>query len=174
LKRCRLLGEAVGNWAAGLGKRVAFLGSGGLSHDVSMIFPQYDDAPSEEARALLVHGHAGLGLDLQSSMREIKTIMEGHAAALLAGGESPVGANPDWDKSFLDLFASDLAALDSWSDADVIAGGGSGGGEVRMWIAAGAAARAAGSGPIKIDFFTPHSTLGFGLGVAHAGGDEGV
>jgi 2,3-dihydroxyphenylpropionate 1,2-dioxygenase len=171
LKRCRLLGEAVGRWAAGLGKRVAFLGSGGLSHDVSTIYPQYDDAPSEQARALLVYGHARLGIDLQQSLLEVRELMLGHAAHLLSGGDSPVGANPAWDKAFLDLFAADLTALDAWSDAQVLAGGGSGGGEVRMWVAAGAAAQAAGAGPIVIDFFTPRSTLGFGLGVAHAGGD---
>jgi 2,3-dihydroxyphenylpropionate 1,2-dioxygenase len=169
LKRCREVGAEAGRWAAGLGKRVAFLGSGGLSHDVSMIFPQYDDAPNEDMRAIMVHGHEKLGLNLQQSLSEVRQIMEGHAAELLKGGESPVAANPAWDREFLDAFAGDLRAFDAWTDEKVIAGGGSGGGEVRMWIAAAAAGEAAGSGPIAIDFFTPKSTLGFGLGVAHAG-----
>ena len=33
LRRCRQLGDAVGTWAKSLGKRVAFIGSGGLSHE---------------------------------------------------------------------------------------------------------------------------------------------
>ncbi|WP_375202243.1 DODA-type extradiol aromatic ring-opening family dioxygenase [Hyphococcus sp.] len=169
LKRCRELGEAIGSWASSLGKRVAFLGSGGLSHDVSMIFPQYEDAPNEDVRDIMVHGHEKLGLNLQESLETVRQIMTGHAEDLLKGGESPVAANPDWDKKFLDAFAGDLRAFDAWTDELVLAGGGSGGGEVRMWIAAGAASLAAGSSPIEIDFFTPQSTLGFGLGLAHAG-----
>jgi 2,3-dihydroxyphenylpropionate 1,2-dioxygenase len=174
LKRCRMLGDAVGRWAAGLGKRVAFIGSGGLSHDVSEIFPQYDAAPTDEHRALMVQGHERLGIDLQRSMAEVRKIMEGHAAMLLAGSASPVGANPDWDREFLDMLENDLTVFDRWTDEDVLERGGSGGGEVRLWIAAAAAGQAAGAPPIKIDFFTRRSTLGFGLGIAHAGGDVGA
>ncbi len=169
LKRCREIGETIGHWAAALDKRVAFLGSGGLSHDVSMIFPQYEDAPNEETREIMVHGHEKLGLNLQESLETVRQIMTGHAEDLLKGGGSPVAANPDWDKKFLDVFGGDLRAFDSWTDEDILSGGGSGGGEVRMWVAAGAASLAAGSDPIEIDFFTPQSTLGFGLGLAHAG-----
>ncbi len=169
LRRCRELGAAIGEWAGKLGKRVAFLGSGGLSHDVSMIFPQYENAPDEKTRDIMVHGHEKLGIDLQESLETVRQIMTGHAEDLLKGGESPVAANPSWDKEFLDAFGGDLKAFDAWSDEKVLAGGGSGGGEVRMWIAAGAAGLAAGSAPIEIDYFTPRSTLGFGLGLAHAG-----
>jgi 2,3-dihydroxyphenylpropionate 1,2-dioxygenase len=118
---------------------------------------------------LLVHGHEALGLDLQRSLEEVRQIMVGHAVELVKGGPSPVDVNPAWDREFLSLFARDLAALDAWTDDMVIEGGGSGGGEIRMWIAAGAAAQAAGAGPIEVDFASSHSTLGFGLGVAHAG-----
>ncbi|MGH8247772.1 MAG: 3-carboxyethylcatechol 2,3-dioxygenase, partial [Gammaproteobacteria bacterium] len=44
-KRCREFGQAVGRFAAGLGKRVLFLGSGGLSHETGEVFPQVDAAP---------------------------------------------------------------------------------------------------------------------------------
>ena len=174
LKRCRLLGEAIGRWAAGLGKRVAFLGSGGLSHDVSAIFPQYDDARTEEERALMVHGHERLGIDHQKALAEVRQIMEGHSDLQLRGEVTTmVNANPEWDREFLDIFADDLSTFDRWTDEDVIERGGSGGGEIRLWIAAAAGARAAGAPPIEIDFFTPYSTLGFGLGIAHAGGNDG-
>ena len=49
-KRCRQLGEAVGRFAATTGKRVAFLGSGGLSHQTDFIFPQFD--PYRQRRPL--------------------------------------------------------------------------------------------------------------------------
>ncbi len=117
----------------------------------------------------MVHGHEKLGVNLHESLETERQIMTGHAEDLLKGGRSPVAANPDWDKKFLDVFGGDLRAFDSWTDEDILSGGGSGGGEVRMWVAAGAASLAAGSDPIEIDFFTPQSTLGFGLGLAHAG-----
>jgi len=50
-RRCRRFGEAVGHFAATLGKRVAFVGSGGLSHETGEIFPQVFAAPAAFAMA---------------------------------------------------------------------------------------------------------------------------
>ena len=55
-RRCRMLGEAIGEFASRLGKRVAFLGSGGLSHETGDVFPQYLEAADQRTRDYLLHG----------------------------------------------------------------------------------------------------------------------
>ncbi len=167
MKRCRELGAAVGRWAATLGKRVAILGSGGLSHQTDFIFPQYDTAPSEEVRQFIVHG--GGDISLQKWMDDIQTGMDGLSAQILDGSFEVPWINPEWDRKFLDLFAAgDLAAFDTWRDEDILEQGGYGGGEVRMWIAAAAAAQAAGAPRLDVDYYSAHDPIAVGAAVAHS------
>lgn len=108
--RAYALGRQVGEELSGLGKRVLYVGSGGLSHS----------PPSLEAAA------AGL-----SDAERLKVNEAGRAAAR----EKIV---PDWDEAFLTRIANDPTSLATFTDADIAPAGG-GAHEIRTWIAAVAA-----------------------------------
>jgi 2,3-dihydroxyphenylpropionate 1,2-dioxygenase len=171
-RRCRQLGEAVGCFASTLGKRVAFLGSGGLSHETSMIFPQFDTAPTEAIRDFIVHGGSRGDISHRKWLDDIHQGMTALAEPIAAGHHKNVTINPEWDKLFLKTIAAgDLTAFDSWRDADVIREAGSGAGEIRQWIAAVAAARAAGAGRPLVDFYSSRTAIDVGTAILHAGSE---
>lgn len=167
-KRCRQLGEAVGRFAATLGKRVAFLGSGGLSHQTDFIFPQYTTAPNETIRDFIVYGGAKGPLSRDKWMQDIQKGMDGLNRELLENGFHAPWINKAWDESVLSIFASgDLTQFDAWKCRDVTEAAGYGGGEIRQWIAAAAAAQAVGVKQIGIDYYSDKTTLAVGVGVIH-------
>jgi 2,3-dihydroxyphenylpropionate 1,2-dioxygenase len=110
--RAFALGRAVGDELATLGKRVLYVGSGGLSHS----------PPS------LVAPAAGL-----SDAERLAINEAGRAAA----GEK---INPAWDQAFLDRLGTDQESLAGFTNDD-IGPAGVGAHEVRTWIAAVAAGR---------------------------------
>lgn len=168
-KRCRQLGAEIGCFAASLNKRVAFLGSGGLSHQTNFIFPQYDTAPSDEVRNYIVHGGAQGGITREQWMADVDSGMKNLSADLQAGRFKAPWINSQWDREFLDIFGSgDLSGFDDWTDEQVQAAAGYGGGEIRQWIAAAAAAQAAGSGAVVVDYYSADTTFAVGAAVAHA------
>lgn len=167
-KRCRELGEAVGRFAATLGKRVAFLGSGGLSHQTDFIFPQYDTAPNETVRNFIVNGGAKGGVTRDQWMKDIGTSMDGLNAKLLDGTIETPWINKEWDQRFLSAFSSgDLTQFDAWKCKDVTQEAGYGGGEIRQWIAAAAAAQAAGVKQMTVDYYSEKTKLAVGVGITH-------
>ena len=167
--RCRKLGEAVGRFAAGLGRRVAFLGSGGLSHETGMVFPQYDGAPDARIRDFIVHGGAQGEITMERWMSDIRQVMLDLSGPMATGDFVNERLNPEWDQQFLEaITAEDLSALDRWSDPEVEAAAGNGAGEIRQWIAAVAAARAAGAGVPTLDHYEHHTAIGVGAAVIHA------
>ncbi len=169
LKRCRQLGEAVGRWAKETGKRVAFLGSGGLSHQTDFIFPQYDTAPNEEVRAFIVHGGSGGPISDEKWHGDIEDGMTKLSGELVSGEFKAPWINPEWDQAFLDTIAAgDLTAFDSWTDKDILDQAGYGGGEVRSWVCAIAAAQVAGAPKLTVDYYSQDTTLAVGVGVAHS------
>ncbi len=169
LRRCRQIGEAIGKFAAGLSKRVAFLGSGGLSHETSMIFPQFDTAPNQTIRDFIVHGGTQGEITLDSWLGDIQAAMVGLAGPVADGSHVTGKLNPGWDKRFLAAITDeDLTALDDWRDADFVEVAGSGAGEIRQWVAAVAAARAAGAGVPTLDFYAHDTPIGVGAGMIHA------
>lgn len=168
-RRCRQLGEEIGRFAATLNKRVAFLGSGGLSHQTDFIFPQYDTAPNEDVRNYLVHGGDKGAISRQKWMDDIGAGMEKFSTELQDGSFKAPWINQKWDQEFLENFASgDLARFDQLTDQEVLEAAGYGGGEVRQWIAAAAAAKAAGGGKIVVDYYSPDTTFAVGAGIAHS------
>lgn len=168
MKRCRLLGEAIGRFAKTLGKRVAFLGSGGLSHQTNFIFPEYGDA-EKDTRDFLVHGGEQGAISLEQWKNGIDTSMQGLSADLISGKFKAPWINKEWDERFLEVFGTnDLSKFDDWTDEDILEAAGYGGGEIRMWIAAAAAAQAAGGAPIEIDYYSENTTLAIGAGIAHS------
>lgn len=109
-ERSYTLGRAVGEELAQLGKRVLYIGSGGLSHS----------PPSLEAAA------AGLSDEERLTVNEA-----GRAAARDK-------INPEWDQHFLKRIEHEPESLASFTNED-IAPAGVGAHEVRTWIAAVAA-----------------------------------
>lgn len=169
LRRCRKLGEAIGDFAAGLGKRVAFLGSGGLSHETGDIFPQFDTAPNEKTRDYIVHGGSKGAISRETWLHDMHYGLL-HVNDMLLDKVPGVGEiRPSWDDEFLAKFAAGrMDVFDAWSDAELIARGGNGAGEIRQWIAAAAAAQRAGAGEISIDFYQHGLPMGVAAVVAHA------
>ena len=168
-KRCRELGQAVGAWAAGLGKRVAVLGSGGLSHQTDFIFPQYHTAPNEDVRTFIVHGGEAGKITDEQWHADIQSGMNKLSGDLVSGAFKAPWINKVWDTCFLDAISSGrLDALDAWTDAEVLKAAGYGGSEIRTWIAALATGSAAGAGKVNVDFYSDTTTLAVGVGVAHA------
>ena len=142
-RRARLLGEAVGRFAAKAGRRVLFAASGGLSHDP--IVPRIRGAEPALRQRLI--GRSKITPEQQSA-REKAVWAAGDAARR---GEGPVRPlNPDWDRRFLDrLSARDWAAFDAMTAGEVDRVAGAGGNEVLAWVAA-AAATAAAAGAYEV------------------------
>lgn len=168
-RRCRRFGDAVGRFAAGLGRRIAFLGSGGLSHDTGEIFPQLHETADPMLREFLIHGGTKGELtrerwrtSLNAGLHEVNKLLEQRVPG--------VGAvKHDWDEQFLRVLAAgDLSAFDAWEDEEVLRAGGNGAGEVREWIAALAAAQAAGASEIVTDYYEAGTCLGVAAVVVHA------
>jgi 2,3-dihydroxyphenylpropionate 1,2-dioxygenase len=168
-KRCREFGEAVGGFAATLGKRVAFLASGGLSHDTGPMFPQLDSAPNETVREYIIHGGARGGLSREQWLGEISAGLDIVNEQLLRRVPGVGSVDKAWDAEFITTFASgNLRAFDDWADADVFRRAGNGAGEVRQWIAAASAAQAVGAREIVVDYYEANAPIGVAAVLAHA------
>ena len=133
-RRARLLGEAIGRWARGSGKRILLIGSGGLSHQPPV--PEYAQAPAAVRHAL---DGAGYCLSPQErAMRTDRTIAAGKAFAADQSTLHPL--NPAWDTGFLDLLeGGTFAQLDSLPNGALSAIAGRSTHEVKAWVAAFAA-----------------------------------
>jgi 2,3-dihydroxyphenylpropionate 1,2-dioxygenase len=170
LRRVRQFGECVGRFAATLGKRVAFLGSGGLSHETGDIFPQVFDVKDETLRDYLIHGGTKGAMtreqwrqNLNAGLVVVNELLEKKTPGV---GE----IRPAWDEKFLDTLrqSRDLRAFDAWDDEQILREGGNGAGEIREWIAALAAAYAAGASPVSVDHYEAGTCIGVAAVVVHA------
>lgn len=160
--RVRALGAALGEAAAGLDRRVLFLGSGGLSHDPPV--PLLDGAPPRVADAL-IEGRPPT--PEQRARGEERVVQAGRDYA--AGSTRMIPINPAWDNLLLDhLERGELAAFDSWTVAWMGEQGGGSAHEVRAWIAAFAALAASGPYEMTSRFYEPVPEWIAGFGVATA------
>ena len=157
--RVRRLGEVVGRYLAGLGKRVAVIGSGGLSHDPPT--PRLASAAPEVATRLIDRHVPG---DDELRRREARVVAA--ANALVGGGGPCLPPSEAWDRAFLErLIGPDPAALDAYTDEALDREAGFGSHEVRCWVAALAAMRAAGTMRAEIDYYeiVPEWITGMGI-----------
>lgn len=141
MARVRALGVEIGRFLRGLqnqtgARRIAVLGSGGLSHDPPT--PRLGQVSEEVARRL-VRRAVPTAEDLRK--REARVVQ---AAKDLVRGAGPCQPpDPAWDAEFLRKIVQwDTHGLDAIDDAELDARAGFGGHEVRTWSAASAAARA--------------------------------
>jgi 2,3-dihydroxyphenylpropionate 1,2-dioxygenase len=150
-RRARLLGEAVGHYAATLGQRVLFMASGGLSHNPPV--PSLAGAASEVAERLIDGRNP---TDAARAARQQRTI---DAARDFAAGRSTLHPlNPEWDRQFIATLESrELARLDAVTNAEVTSMAGESAHEVKTWVAANAAMAAATAGRYRVrsDYYKP-------------------
>ncbi|MET0704999.1 MAG: 3-carboxyethylcatechol 2,3-dioxygenase [Mycobacterium sp.] len=162
LKRVRALGAAVGDYLAGLDKRVLIVGSGGLSHDPPV--PTLATAPPA-ALDRIVHGAP---MSPQQRQDRQSAVME--AAHNFAHGQSPLQPlNPDWDHAFLELLDTNrLAEVDSWSNTWIAREAGNSAHEIRTWVAAFAALSAVGPYQTTMGYYRPAPELIAGFAIRTA------
>lgn len=161
-RRVRALGTAVGEWAAGIDRRVLVLGSGGLSHDPPI--PSISTAPPPVAEMLI----AGRNPPIEA--RRAREEANYEAARRLARGEGTrTPLNPEWDEDFMRSMAGgDLSVLDALDDAMLTNVAGCGGHEVRTWVAAYAAMAAAGPYRPRHIYYHDIPQWNAGMGIAAA------
>lgn len=167
-RRTRLMGEAVGRFAATTGKRVLFLASGGMSHHPRRYYPELGDGPPE----VTAWQHSG-GDDPDSlspaEWIERLEVMHHEGAGMIVRGERTAAdmcLNEASDRRFLDVFLGTAPEeLDGWDPHALVADGGIGSMELQTWIAAAAAHRATGGGPLQLDFYAVTPELGIATGI---------
>lgn len=138
-ERARLLGDALGRYAASLNKRVLIIGSGGLSHQPPV--PELVNVNAHMRDRML-----GSGRNLPTDEREARTQRVIDAARGFVNDQnSLLPLNPEWDQWFLDLLATgQMSELDTISNQDVSEKAGKSAHEVKNWVAAAAAMAAFG------------------------------
>lgn len=167
-RRVRLLGDAVGRFLARecADKRILILGSGGLSHDPPV--PSLSNAPAP-TRARLIRGAQRTPEEQRAHEDRIVGAARAFAAAdASVGGGNLLPLNPHWDKTILELLIqARFDGLDALSDSDIGSQGGSGGHEIRAWIAAFACLAAFGPYTAAVDFYAPIPDWIAGFAMAH-------
>jgi len=131
MTRCVALGKSLGTAirAADAG-RVLILASGGLSHWLPSNDPRNASVPAER-RAAVIHG--------RRDVRAFSATREPRVRALGGNPDAPV--NAAWDSWFLkQLVTADLDPVTDLGDEGLEERAGSGGHEIRTWLAGFAAA----------------------------------
>lgn len=133
-QRARLLGEAIGQWAGTLDKRVLFLGSGGLSHQ-----PPVPELAKVEG--LMADRLKGSGRNLPADERVARTQRVINAAKAFIHDQNTLHPlNPSWDQHFLRVLEEgDLQLLDAVMNNDLSDMAGKSTHEIKTWVAAFAA-----------------------------------
>ena len=108
-RRCRRFGEAVGRFAATLGKRVAFVGSGGLSHETGEVFPQVFEAPMGDARVPDSRRVAG-ELSREQWRRNLDAGLAVVNGLLIQRTPGIGNVKPEWDQAFLRMLDRRISA----------------------------------------------------------------
>ncbi|WP_114811162.1 3-carboxyethylcatechol 2,3-dioxygenase [Paraburkholderia kururiensis] len=162
LRRSRLLGQAVGRFAARTGKRVLLVGSGGISHEPPV--PELAGANDEVAQRLISGRNPTPEARAQRQQRTVA------AARAFTAGDAPNmrALNPEWDQAFLARLKDDLLAVDGMTDSAITRDGGRSAHEIRTWVAAFGALAASGPYDAHIDFYRAIPEWIAGFAVMHA------
>jgi 2,3-dihydroxyphenylpropionate 1,2-dioxygenase len=169
--RSRLLGTLVGRFVKGLGKRTLFLGSGGLSHNPKVIYP---DVGTGEANVTSWQMNGPLN-DLMTREAWLRRLDEIHRVAAVALAEGNISAadccfNEAFDRQVIDLLAGGrFDEMDRWDNSAIIAEAGIGAVEAHAWLAAAVANREAGGELPTCDIYAQAIEYGIALGIMHAG-----
>jgi len=161
-RRIRKLGEAVGQFLAGLNKRVLILGTGGLSHEPPV--PLLAESPAEVQEFLICGRNP---TPEARAAREARTIAAGKIYGSELCQQTPL--NAAWDEAFIELLLSgELDQVDEFDIQQISAEAGRSTHEVRTWVAAFAALAAAGPYQARKDYYRPINEWIAGYGVVSA------
>lgn len=153
------LGHAVGRFFAATGKRVVYIGSGGLSHDPPL--PRIESQDEKERKSVTERRTL---TSPERAAREARTRSFGE---LFARGETHLRPlNPAWDTTFMNqIAAGDWTSLRGLIDVDIAAEGGNSAHEIRTWIAAFAALGSPGPYSVEERLYVPvpEWIVGYGL-----------
>ena len=170
-RRSRQLGDCIGRFARGLGKRVLFLGSGGMSHNPTRYYPAFGSGESEVTAYQLTGGKSEASLSKDEWLARLHDMHIEGARMLVDGSrtKADLKLNPEVDKAFLQLMVDgQLHTIDDWDTDETVARAGIGWMEMHTWIAAIAANEAAGGQRPTVDFYGEMLEIGIAAGVAHA------
>tara|TARA_R110002049_G_scaffold138781_11_gene299219 strand:- start:499 stop:1458 length:960 start_codon:yes stop_codon:yes gene_type:complete len=170
-RRSRLMGAALGRFAATTGKRVLFLASGGMSHHPRRYYPELGDGPDEVTQWQLSGGKNERSLSPGQWLDRLLSMHHEGAEMIVRGERTPkdMFLNEESDRRFLDLLTSGkLERFDDWRPEDLIREGGIGSMELHTWIAASAAHLAAGGESVRLDYYSIAPEIGISVGIAHA------
>ena len=158
-RRVLKMGRAVGSYCREAGLRVAFIGSGGLSHDP----PLPSMATVDEKNYASIVKRRELTPE-ERAARESRTMRL--AEAFAQGGDTSMQSlSEEWDRGFLkQLESADWDGLVSMSDKQVSELAGKSAHEVRTWIASFGALTAFGAYRVERTFYAavPEWIVGFG------------
>lgn len=161
-RRIRKLGEAVGEFAAKLNKRVLILGTGGLSHEPPV--PLLNESP-EEVREFLIAGRNPTPEARQ--LRQHRTIETAKVYGRENCTQTPL--NEHWDLAFIDtLISGRVAEMDDYTIEDISRQAGRSAHEVRTWVAAFAAMGQMGAFEARKDYYRAINEWIAGYGVVSA------
>ena len=170
-RRTRLMGQAIGEYAASLGKRVLFLASGGMSHNPRRYYPEIGKGTPEVAAWQRSGGDEAESLS-SAQWIELLEVMHIEGAEMIVRGErtaKDMKLNQEADERFLEVFCGNrLEEFDQWDPYALIEEAGIGSMELHTWIAAAAAHQAAGGSAPVTDFYTVAPELGIAAGIVHA------
>ena len=169
MRRVGRLGAAIGAFLGGLsGERVLIVGSGGLSHDPPV--PRWASATGEQRAMLLDGRHPTAAARDARQQRVVDT-----ARRFAAGTAEIRDLNPEWDQRFLDLCTrGELETIERFEAPDMAAEAGNSVHEVRTWLAALSALRAAAGGyQVEDHFYRPVPEYIAGFGTLTATGVRG-
>jgi 2,3-dihydroxyphenylpropionate 1,2-dioxygenase len=172
--RSRSLGKAIGSFAASTGKRVLFLGSGGLSHHPTRYYPLMGQA-SSEVSGWQLDGERGGTMTEQHWLQRLREMHEEGAFMLIDGRRTreDISLNPEFDAWVIErLSTGDYAALDVLDPGETVKRAGIGIMELHAWVAACAAHDAAGGSKPDKWLYAPALEYGIGYGMLTAGLSE--
>lgn len=143
VRRCRALGEALGQFLDGVPRRTLLIGSGGLSHEPPVPTLSHPDAAVRERITVRSEPTA--------AEREAKTQRVMAAGVALASGTSGMKPlNAAWDARWMDAMVQGgpaLDALNAMAESDIEREAGLSAHESKTWLVARAALGT--SGPLQ-------------------------
>lgn len=168
--RSHSFGQIVGDFAAQTGKRVLFLGSGGLSHHPTRYYPREGQA-TPEVSGWQLDGERGGTMSEAVWFSRLREMHAEGAVMLVDGRRTPedICLNPGFDTWFMErIVAGDHAALVALNPEETVKRAGIGSMELHAWIAASAAHQVAGGGLPERSLYVPALEYGIGYGMVTA------
>jgi 2,3-dihydroxyphenylpropionate 1,2-dioxygenase len=170
-KRSRLLGKAIGEFAARLGRRTLLLASGGMSHNPTRYYPKYGTG-DERVSGYQLAGGQSKEMSHGEWLARLD-VMHREGAKMLVDGSrtrADLKLNPEVDARFLDILRSgDLGRVDALDPNWLVEHAGIGSLEMHTWVAAAAANAAAGGSAPVVDIYAEALEYGIAFGMLHAG-----